>query len=110
MVLFSAASGPVRLFTPYKRRRKNLVNHHESVVLTKIKKQEDDSENDQSIVTKEETNWQTITDGIDASNDYLNSTTQSENQFEPNSIVCFRNVFFVIVQTISQLCLKQSFH
>lgn len=72
-----AASGPVRLFTPYKRRRRNQINHHDTLQ-TKIKKQsEEDSENDQAIVTKEETNWQTITDGIDASNDYLNSTTQS---------------------------------
>lgn len=70
-----AASGPVRLFTPYKRRRRNQLNHDMQV---KIKKQsEDDSENDQTIVTKQETNWQSITDGIDASNDYLNSSTQS---------------------------------
>lgn len=40
----------------------------------KIKKQEDDSENDQSIVPKEEADWQTITDNIDGSNDYLDSS------------------------------------
>lgn len=43
----------------------------------KVKKHsEEDSENDQSIVTKEESGWQTITDGIDGSNDYLDSTSQ----------------------------------
>lgn len=83
----STASGPVRLFTPYKRRRKNIVNHHDTLQ-TKIKKQsEEDSENDQSIVTKEETNWQTITDGIDASNDYLNSSTQNDFSVVSEAIV-----------------------
>lgn len=47
-----AASGPVRLFTPYKRRRRNQINHHDTLQ-TKIKKQsEEDSENDQAVVTK----------------------------------------------------------
>lgn len=43
----------------------------------KMKKHsEEDSENDQSIVTKEETAWQTITDGIDGSEDYMDSSSQ----------------------------------
>lgn len=71
-----AASGPVRLFTPYKRRRRNQVNPDSSVHMKMKKHSEEDSENDQSIVTKEETAWQTITDGIDGSEDYMDSSSQ----------------------------------
>lgn len=75
------------------------------------KQSEEDSENDQTIVTKEETNWQTITDGIDASNDYLNSSAQSMiflcMDF-PFRFVC--NTLLFRLQTIFRLYLKQLSH
>ena len=78
LFFFAAASGPVRLFTPYKRRRRNQLNLEQGGLILKVKKQsEDDSENDQNIVTKEEPSWQQITDGIDNSNGFLD-TTQCE--------------------------------
>lgn len=71
-----AASGPVRLFTPYKRRRRNQpVEQTPNNVQTKLKK--DDIVHDQGIVTKEETTWQSITDGIDGASDYIDSSSQS---------------------------------
>lgn len=71
-----AASGPVRLFTPYKRRRRNQI----SVETSPIQKQKktEEPEPTPTIVTKEEATWQTITDGIDASNDYLDTSSHSK--------------------------------
>jgi len=72
--LFLAASGPVRLFTPYKRRRRNQIDSDNDSV--KKKRQNipidplTDSETDQ-IIAKEEETWQTLADGIDGSTDYL---------------------------------------
>lgn len=80
-----AASGPVRLFTPYKRRRRNQINMDNSNIQIKLKKQsEEESENDQGIVTKEETTWQTITDGIDGTGEYIDSSQST----------CFHCLFF----------------
>lgn len=87
-----AASGPVRLFTPYKRRRRNQLNAETTIVGTtttsaavaegiqaKVKKtaENDGDHIDQSIVTKEESTWESIADGIDASTEYIDSTSQS---------------------------------
>lgn len=78
----TAASGPVRLFTPYKRRRRNQGNSEASPVQTKQKKpvvvEEEPEPAVPGIVTKEEATWQTIGDGIDASNDYIDHTTHSK--------------------------------
>lgn len=77
----AAASGPVRLFTPYKRRRRNLPNVEQSPnnIQAKQKKQsEEEVEHDQGIVTKEETTWESITDGIDGTSEYIDSSSQSK--------------------------------
>lgn len=78
----AAASGPVRLFTPYKRRRRNQISVDTSPLQIKQKKpsEEDEPESNPGIVTKEESTWQTIADGIDASNsiDYIDPSTHSK--------------------------------
>lgn len=91
-----AASGPVRLFTPYKRRRRNQITpdstrnvQHSKQKKTTAEQDPESEEGDHhqqqmsnnsggsvSVATKEEPNWQTITDGLDVvSNDYLNAAT-----------------------------------
>lgn len=76
------------MFTPYKRRRRNQIHNDTGIsgIQIKMKKHEEDSENDQSIVPKEESDWQTIADNIDGSNDYLDSTSQSNN----NILIIFK--------------------
>lgn len=97
----TAASGPVRLFTPYKRRRRNQssVEQTPNNVQAKQKKPtEEEIEHDHSgvgggigvgvgvsvgiggggIVTKEETTWESITDGIDGTNEYIDTSSQSK--------------------------------
>lgn len=78
----SAASGPVRLFTPYKRRRRNLPNVEQlpnNVQAKQKKPSEEEAEHDQGIVTKEETTWESITDGIDGASEYIDTSSQSES-------------------------------
>lgn len=76
----NTASGPVRLFTPYKRRRRNQVDQEldsakKKRIMTPIKTDEIIL-TDQNIVTKEET-WQTL-DGIDGTAEYLDQSSQSD--------------------------------
>lgn len=117
MTLFSgaAASGPVRLFTPYKRRRRNQPNVDQTpnnVQAKQKKPTEEEIEHDHSgvggggcgvgvgvsvgvsvggssggggIVTKEETTWESITDGIDGTNEYIDSSSQSKLFVEERS-------------------------
>ena len=48
-------------------------------IQAKQKKQsEEEVEHDQGIVTKEETTWESITDGIDGTSEYIDSSSQSE--------------------------------
>lgn len=79
MLTFAAASGPVRLFTPYKRRRRNQTNieqHTPNNVQAKQKKPtEEEIIPDQGVVTKEETTWQSITDEIDGANEFIDSSS-----------------------------------
>lgn len=42
------------------------------------KSSEEEAEHDQGIVTKEETTWESITDGIDGTSEYIDSSSQSE--------------------------------
>lgn len=99
-----AASGPVRLFTPYKRRRRNQTNLEQTpnnVQAKQKKSTEEEIEHDHSvincggaggvggavgigggagggIVTKEETTgWESITDGMDGTNEYIDTSSQS---------------------------------
>ncbi|XP_031617221.1 deformed epidermal autoregulatory factor 1 isoform X2 [Contarinia nasturtii] len=75
----STASGPVRLFTPYKRRRRNQTNAEQSPNSERSKQKkpnEEEVEHDQGIVTKEETTWESITDGIDGTSEYIDSSSQ----------------------------------
>lgn len=107
----AAASGPVRLFTPYKRRRRNQPNVEQTpnnVQAKQKKTTEEEIEHDHSgvgsgvgvgisvgvsvggggsgsgggggggVVTKEETTWESITDGIDGTNEYIDTSSQSE--------------------------------
>lgn len=67
-------SGPVRLFTPYKRRRRNQISNADEINDATAKKKRtsltggDDSEMDQNIIqSKEDTTWATIAEGLDAS-------------------------------------------
>lgn len=111
----AAASGPVRLFTPYKRRRRNQPNVEQTpnnVQAKQKKTTEEEIEHDHSgvgsgvgvtvgvsvggggsgsggvgggvggIVTKEETTWESITDGIDGTNEYIDTSSQSELVFK----------------------------
>lgn len=79
----SAASGPVRLFTPYKRRRRNQITIETTNDIQNKQKKTSEDENiivhhDQGIVTKEENTWQSIADGIDTTGEYIDSTSQSK--------------------------------
>lgn len=77
-----AASGPVRLFTPYKRRRRNQPSVEQSpnnVQAKQKKPSEEETEQDHGIVTKEETTWESITDGIDGTSEYIDSSSQSKS-------------------------------
>lgn len=73
----------MRLFTPYKRRRRNQPNidpAQNNAQVKQVKKTSDEEiVHDQGIVTKEETTWQSITDGIDGTSEYLDSSSQSKN-------------------------------
>lgn len=76
----TAASGPVRLFTPYKRRRRNQISIETTNDIQSKQKKSSDDENiivqhDQGIVTKEETTWQSIADGIETAGEYIDSTS-----------------------------------
>lgn len=93
----AAASGPVRLFTPYKRRRRNQPNVEQSpnnLQAKQKKPSEDDSEHDQGIVTKEETTWESITDGIDGTSEYIDSSSQSK--YKSNKIYQYCWIFIFI--------------
>lgn len=71
----------MRLFTPYKRRRRNQPNveHTPNNIQAKQKKPSDEEiEHDQGIVTKEETTWESITDGIDGTTEYIDASSQSK--------------------------------
>lgn len=73
-----AASGPVRLFTPYKRRRRNQLSAETTndSVQAKVKKVgEEEPETEEGV--KEENTWESITDGIDGNNEFIDSTSQS---------------------------------
>lgn len=81
---FAAASGPVRLFTPYKRRRRNQTNieqHTPNNVQAKQKKPTEEEILPDQVVTKEETTWQSITDEIDDANEFIDTSSQSECHF-----------------------------
>lgn len=121
----AAASGPVRLFTPYKRRRRNQTNEQTpNNVQAKQKKSsaEEEIEHDHSggggggvggggggggiaggggmgavvgiggasgggcMPKTEETTWESITDGIDGTSEYIDTSSQSE--YCTNACVC----------------------
>lgn len=82
----AAASGPVRLFTPYKRRRRNQANIEQhtpnnNVQAKQRKPAEEEILPDHGVVTKEETTWQSITDGIDGASEFIDTSSQSEFGF-----------------------------
>lgn len=84
-----AASGPVRLFTPYKRRRRNQPNVEQTpnnVQAKQKKPSEEESEHDHGIVTKEETTWESITDGIDGTSEYIDSSSQSKFSLQNETV------------------------
>lgn len=69
-----SATGPVRLFTPYKRkRRKEMMD---GSMHKKMKESGDESDGEPGILTKDEA-WQSLTDGLDSS-EYLMETTGSD--------------------------------
>lgn len=74
----TTASGPVRLFTPYKRRRRNQVDQELDSAKKKRMPQPIKTEEiilaDQNLVTKEET-WQNL-EGMDGTAEYLDQTSQ----------------------------------
>lgn len=43
-----------------------------------MKQKKDDSEPIQNIVTKEESAWQSIAEGLDVSNEYIDSSSHSK--------------------------------
>lgn len=83
----------MRLFTPYKRRRRNQQNIEQSPnnIQVKLKKPaEEEIVHDQGVVTKEETTWQSITDGLDGASEYIDTSSQSEYSFIPAESSAFR--------------------
>lgn len=85
--LLPPATGPIRLFTPYKRRRRQLQDLDNELRL-KVRRDgsADESELDQinsvvTVTTKDEA-WQSLADGIDSSggaNDYQMITPDGSN-------------------------------
>lgn len=135
--LGAAASGPVRLFTPYKRRRRNQpsVEQTPNCVQAKQKKTaEEEIDHDHSgvvsgvgvgvsvgvsvggggggggsgsggggIITKEETTWESITDGIDGTNEYIDTASQSEF-FELSNSFQQSTGHFQLFCNVSRIC------
>lgn len=81
----------MRLFTPYKRRRRNQPNVEQTPnnIQAKHKKPSDEEiEHDQGIVTKEETTWESITDGIDGTTEYIDTSSQSKWPLSAPMLIC----------------------
>ncbi|XP_055695489.1 deformed epidermal autoregulatory factor 1 isoform X2 [Lutzomyia longipalpis] len=72
----SSATGPVRFFTPYKRRRRNQIE-----IDNKKKRQsgsaDEYTEQEPVVIAKEEP-WGALADGIDGSSDFLDATQVAE--------------------------------
>ncbi|GAB0093059.1 Deformed epidermal autoregulatory factor 1 [Sergentomyia squamirostris] len=72
----SSATGPVRFFTPYKRRRRNQIEldnkkKHQSAL-------SDEYAEEKPVVIAKEEPWATIAEGIDGSSDFLDASQVAE--------------------------------